>query len=151
VRFTQIRCANIFLLLLIPFGASNLYSTGQSSNHPSVGGNLEILTDTKGVDFNPYLRSVFISIKQKWFSVMPPAVQLGEAGRNSVTFRVMADGSVPKEFVTLETRSGKTDLDTASLKAVQKAAPFKHLPDQFSGSFVVLRSTFLYNVHRDSE
>ena len=39
-----------------------------------------MLTDTEGVDFNDYLRRVYITVKQNWFAVMPASVQLGDQG-----------------------------------------------------------------------
>ena len=126
-------------------------SSAHSSRKTCIGTRLEILSDKQGVDFAPYLNSAFKSINQHWFALMPVSVQLGTAGQNSVTFRVMGDGSVPKEFLKLESSSGKDLLDDASLRAIQKASPFKHLPDNFSAPFIELRAKFLYNVPSDSK
>jgi outer membrane biosynthesis protein TonB len=43
-------------------------------------------------------------------------------------------------------RSGKDELDTASLPAVREAEPFKPLPEKFSQPFILLRITFYYNL-----
>jgi TonB family protein len=136
---------------LPPKNDASSQSSAQPSRKPCVEENLEILTDTEGIDFNSYLRSANHSIEKAWLAVMPRSALLGQWGRNAVTFRVSADGSVPNESIGLENRSGKIDLDKASLKAVRNAAPFDHLPEKFSGPFIVLRARFVYNAHSDSK
>ena len=77
---------------------------------------------------------------------MPPSVEKGEQGVNSVEFHILQNGTVPKDSVKMGFQSGKTALDAASLQAVREAAPINHLPDKFSQPFIVLRITFYYNV-----
>jgi TonB family protein len=73
---------------------------------------------------------------------MPPSVEKGNQGVNAVKFRILRDGSVPKDSVELMYRSGKDELDTASLPAVREAEPFKPLPEKFSQPFILLRITY---------
>ena len=89
-----------------------------------------MLTDTEGIDFNAYLRTVYISVRQNWSAIMPPSVQMGQQGVNSVEFRIMQDGKIPEDFVKLTARSGKEDLDRASLTAIRALAPFDHIPGE---------------------
>ena len=119
----------------------------QNSSAPRAvaGCSIQMLSDTQGVDFNFFLRDLYLSVKKHWFMVMPPSVQLGEQGITGVEFHVLQDGSVPKDSLKLVLGSGKTSLDDASLHAVRKAAPFSHLPEKFVQPFIVLRLTFYYN------
>jgi len=109
---------------------------------------LEMLTDAEGVDFDTYLRTVYISVRQNWYSVMPPSVETGQQGVNSVEFRVMQNGNIPEDFLKLTDHSGKEDLDRASLTAIRALEPFGHLPEKFSQPFILLRITFYYNTPR---
>ena len=111
----------------------------------SLPSNLELLTDWEGIDFQPYVKDVFVAVRQHWYSVMPQSVQLGERGSNVVRFRVLRNGTVPPDSVQLEISSNKQDLDRTSSKAIQKAGPFKPLPEKFSKPFIELRFTFYYN------
>lgn len=77
---------------------------------------------------------------------MPPSVESGQQGINTVQFRVLKDGTVPEDFLKLVFSSEKKDLDEASLQGVRKAAPFSHLPETYSQPFIVLRFTFYYNI-----
>jgi TonB family protein len=107
---------------------------------------LEVLTQTEGVDFNGYLHNVYMAAKKRWLANMPPSVARGNKGITSVEFRILQDGTVPKEFMKMKSASGKADLDEASLAAIQGAAPFGKLPDKFSAPYFELRFTFYYNL-----
>jgi TonB family protein len=87
------------------------------------------------------------SVKEKWMVNMPPSVMLGNQGVNTVEFRVLRDGTIPKEFIKMVFRSGKNDLDIASLQAIRQASPISHLPEKFSQPFILLRFMFYYNSH----
>lgn len=62
-----------------------------------------MLTDTEGVDFNSYLRDVYLSVKKHWFANMPPSVEKGQQGTNTIEFHVLQDGSVPKDSIKIVT------------------------------------------------
>ena len=105
-----------------------------------------MLSDSEGVNFNEYLRGVYLSVKKSWFENMPATVSLGNQGINSVEFRILQNGSVPQDFVRMVRKSKKSDLDAASLRAVRGAGSFSHLPLKFSQPFIALRFTFYYNI-----
>jgi TonB family protein len=111
----------------------------------SAGAGLEVLSDTEGVDFNSYLRDVYVSVKKHWFAIMPPSVVMGQQGANTVEFRILQDGNVPTDSMFIVS-SGKSDFDAASLEAIKEAAPFKRLPELFSKPLIVLRFSFYYNL-----
>lgn len=107
---------------------------------------IEMRTDTEGVDFNSYLRDVYLSVKKRWFANMPPSIEKGQRGRNTVEFHVLQDGSVPSDSVKMVISSEKSDFDSASLQGVSEAPPFNRLPASFSGPYIVLRFNFYYNL-----
>jgi len=105
-----------------------------------------MLSDKEGVDFNSYLRDAALSVNRRWFANMPPSIEKGQQGTNTIEFQVLQDGTVPKDFLKMTMRSGKSDFDAASFEGIQEAAPFGHLPEKFSKPFIVLRFTFYYNL-----
>ena len=107
---------------------------------------LEILTPTEGIDFRSYLPNVYRTTKKRWFANMPASVAKGQKGINVVEFRILQDGTVPKEFMKMRSVSGKADLDEASLAAIRGAEPFGKLPADFTAPFIELRLTFYYNL-----
>ncbi|HTA56619.1 MAG TPA: energy transducer TonB [Candidatus Baltobacteraceae bacterium] len=121
--------------------------SGAAPKHPIVAASLDMMSDKAGVDFNPYLREVYFSVKKSWLGYnLPPSIEKGLQGKNTVEFRILQDGSIPKDSLKMIASSEKSELDAASLAAVREAAPFSHLPEKFSEPFIVLRMTFYYNV-----
>jgi hypothetical protein len=74
--------------------ASDVTSNGQKG---TAAATIEMRTETEGVDFNSYLRELYLSVKKSWFANMPPSLDRGEQGVNAVEFRVLQDGNVPKD------------------------------------------------------
>lgn len=144
----------VVLLTAVPFQAdakvqsSGALQDGTSAQRAGVG--IELLTPTGGVDLNNYLHWVYMTTKKRWFANMPASVAKGQKGINTVEFRVLQDGSVPKEFMKMKLSSGHTDLDEASLKGIREAAPFAKLPEKFSQPYIELRFTFYYNLQPNS-
>jgi TonB family protein len=105
-----------------------------------------MLTPDQGVDFNGYLQRVYVTVKRNWFAIMPESVELGERGVVVLTFKIMRDGSVPGAEPVINRNSGKEPLDRAAYSSVRASNPFEPLPAQFSGPYIELRYTYLYNV-----
>lgn len=133
-----------------PIGGGNPYPGGRggggSGGHATAGAGVEMLTDTEGVDFNDYLRRVYITVKQNWFAVMPASVQLGDQGVVSLQFKIMRDGSVPDGDPRRIFGSGKEPLDRAAVSSIRASNPFPQLPAQFRGPYIELRFTYYYNL-----
>ena len=103
-----------------------------------------ILSDTRGVDFGPYLSRVVFIVKRNWYSVIPESARLGEKGRVSIVFEILKDGSVPQ--LRLVASSGADPLDRAALAGIRASIPFPPLPEEFTGNHLVLQFIFLYNM-----
>jgi hypothetical protein len=118
---------------------------GGGSGGTAYGG-IEMLTPNEGVDFDDYLRRVYVTVKRNWFSVMPGSVELGEKGIVYLTFRINRDGSVPSDEPIIERNSGKEPLDRAAYSSVRASNPFEALPPQFKGPYIELRYRYYYNI-----
>lgn len=104
-----------------------------------------MLTDAEGLDWKTFGSSLYGSLNKSWIANMPDSVQNGQQGKNSVTFRVLQDGSVPDDSLRLISASGISQLDEASVKAIRAASPFSRLPGKFSGPSILLCTIFYYN------
>lgn len=109
-------------------------------------GSMEMLTPTEGVDFSSYLARVYASVKQNWFAVMPESVRLGDRGMVVLQFRILRNGNVPTGEPVLMRTSGKEPLDRAAFSSIRASNPFQPLPTAFSGPYIELRFTYLYNL-----
>ncbi len=114
-----------------------------------MGGNLEMLTPTEGVDFTNYLERLLVSVKRNWYAVIPESARLGEKGRVMIRFKIKRTGDVPFPDPILERTSSKEPLDRAAMDAIRASSPFEPLPPAFSGPYIELRFIFLYNLPLD--
>ncbi len=124
------------------------------ANPSTLGGGksgVEILSDTQGVDFVPYLRKMVTLVKKNWEAIMPKEVRMGETGKVWVSFMILPDGRLSTDGPRIETTSGRGDLDDAALKAINNSVPFEKLPGQFHGPYLKLRIIFLYNLQPSPE
>jgi len=119
---------------------------GGGGGHGTAGGAVQMLTDTEGVDFNDYLRRVYIAVRNNWYAVMPASVELGDQGVVSLQFKIMRDGSVPDSDPQRVFGSGKEPLDRAAISSIRASNPFPTLPAQFKGPYIELRFTYYYNM-----
>jgi TonB family protein len=103
-----------------------------------------ILSDTRGVDFGPYLSRIVYIVRRNWYSVIPESARLGQKGRVGIVFEILKDGTVPQ--LRLVASSGADPLDRAALAGIHASIPFPPLPEEFTGNHLVLQFIFLYNL-----
>ena len=104
-------------------------------------GPAEVLSDTMGVDFGPYLQRVIEDVRQNWYLLIPPSAEM-KKGRLSIEFAITKDGKVAGERVT--EGSGDTALDRAAWGGISASSPFPPLPSEFTGQYLALRFHFFY-------
>ena len=114
-----------------------------------LGGNVQILTPTEGVDFTNYMARVLASVRRNWYAVIPESARLGEKGKTVIQFRILRNGNVPLGEPVLMATSGREPLDRAAMSSIRASSPFELLPPAFSGPYIELRFTFLYNLPLD--
>ena len=111
----------------------------------------EILTDTMGVDFSPYLTRIVQIVKQNWYNLMPPSVYppILKQGKLSIEFVILKDGKTTGMVV--HTSSGDVALDRAAWASITASTPFPPLPREFPGQILGLRFYYFYNLNPNSE
>lgn len=121
---------------------------GPGGGRGSVQGNLEILSDTMGVDFGPYLERVLHDVRQNWYNIIPEVARppLMKKGRVSIQFAILKDGSVAG--MRLDGPSGDVSLDRAAWGGITASNPFPPLPREFGGQYLALVFHFYYNPDR---
>ena len=124
---------------------------GLPPQHQGLQSGAEVLSDTMGVDFGPYIQRVVHDTERSWWPIIPESVRppLLKRGTVGIRFKIMPDGSV-KEMI-LELPSGDVALDRAAWGGITGAAPYPQLPQQFHGPFLELRFHFLYNIQPGME
>ncbi len=121
---------------------------GDATPPARVRGNVEVLTDTQGVDFGPYLSRVLDSIRKNWYSLIPPEARAPElkTGKVAIEFAILKDGHVAAMKVTEQ--SGDTGMDRVAWGSITASIPFAPLPQQFKGPYLGLRFHFYYNPNK---
>jgi TonB family protein len=117
---------------------------------PGMGYGVQILSDTQGFDFNPYIQRLLASLKRNWEAVMPESARMGDRGSVFTSFTINRDGSVSSPDPVLDRTSGKDPLDNAAMSAIHASNPFEPLPSGFHGQNLRLRIVFLYNLPLDA-
>jgi TonB family protein len=115
------------------------------STTPSFGkvtGNVEIVSDTQGVDFGPYVGHVWLDVQQNWYAAIPKSAQMRH-GNLVIEFSIMKDGKVAD--MKLVQGSGDEPLDRAAWAGIVASNPFPSLPTAFKGAGLALRFRFDYN------
>jgi TonB family protein len=116
----------------------------QAPTLPRPQNSLELLSDTQGVDFKPYLIRILALVRQNWFAVLPESVRLGNRGTVLLQFVIDRNGQVPK--LVIATPSGSESLDKAAVAGVSATVPFPPLPQEFKGKEIRLQFSFKYNI-----
>jgi TonB family protein len=129
--------------------SSGDYGQNAPSQHQAMQMGPDILSDTMGVDFGPYMRRVIDATKRSWYPIIPESARppLDKQGRVGIRFKIYPDGSV-KEMI-LEFPSGDVSLDRAAWGGITGASPYPPLPKEFKGKFLELRFGFYYNLDPD--
>ena len=106
-------------------------------------GNFEILSDTLGFDFAPYLQqAVLPRVLENWHRLIPGSSQM-KTGRLALEFTIMKDGAVRGLLVAQG--SGDVTLDRPAFGSITASDPFPPLPAEFRGEFLSIRVRFAYN------
>lgn len=122
------------------------YGLGQGGRQPTARmGPLDVLSDTMGVDFGPYLQRVLHDVRMNWYNLIPEAARapLMKKGKVSIEFAITKDGKVAG--MKLVSTSGDVALDRGAWGGITASNPFPPLPTEFGGQYLALRFTFFYN------
>jgi outer membrane biosynthesis protein TonB len=129
-------------------GEGGQYGLGPGGNSGKVLGNMEVLSDTMGVDFGPYLARVLDNVRRNWYLLIPESARapIMKKGKLSIIFYIMKDGKVAG--MQLFATSGDAALDRAAWGGITNSNPFPPLPREFAGQYLELRFNFYYNPDR---
>src|SRR5712692_401108 len=122
-------------------GEGGDFGLGQG-RQPGAVGALDVLSDTMGVDFGPYLARVLHDVRENWYALIPVSAKM-KKGKVSIEFAILKDGRVAG--MTLAGTSTDVALDRAAWGGITASNPFPPLPGDFGGQYLALRFHFFYN------
>ncbi len=126
-------------------GQGGDYGANSPVAHQGAATGVEVLSDTMGVDFAPYLRRILSDIKRTWIPLIPEEARppLNKQGETLIRFIILPDGRVGA--MNLDGSTQDEAIDRAAWGAIKGNNPFPPLPNQFHGPQLELRIRFLVN------
>ena len=116
-----------------------------AASAPARDSQVDVLSDTMGVNFGPYLTQVLRAVRVNWYSRIPESARapLMKRGKVSIQFDILKTGQIAAMQVV--GTSGDSSLDGAAIGGINQSGPFPPLPPQFQGQYLALRFHFFYN------
>jgi TonB family protein len=138
-------------------GAPNKIARPEQQEKPDVrpsleaGQGMQILSETDGVDFGPYMKRLKVTVQNSWYPLVPSVAlpPTMKSGRVIVEFAIMKNGDLRDMRITQS--SGDIAMDRAAFGAIANARPLPVLPSEFTRDYLRVRSAFLYNPRTASE
>jgi TonB family protein len=126
-------------------GDNGDYGLGQGKQGGVAVGPMDVLSDTMGVDFGPYLARVLHDVRENWYRIIPESARapLMKKGKVSIEFAILKNGQVAG--LQIVGTSGDVALDRAAYGGITASKPFPPLPTEFGGQYLALRFHFYYN------
>jgi TonB family protein len=108
-------------------------------------GGPEILSDTQGVNFQPYIQRILRLIYQQWIPLLPEEARppLNKRGTTQIRFTINPDGTIAA--MNLDGSSHDDALNRAAWGSITGVGQFPPLPKQFHGPNLELRIHYLVN------
>jgi outer membrane biosynthesis protein TonB len=126
-------------------GAGDYTPNSPGGSRQGMGTGVEVLSDTQGVDFGPYIRRILGDIKRNWIPLIPEEARppLNKQGETLIRFTILSDGRIAA--MNLDGSSQDTAIDRACWGGITGVGQFPPLPANFKGPSLELRVDFLTN------
>ncbi|HMH16499.1 MAG TPA: TonB family protein [Edaphobacter sp.] len=113
--------------------------------HNGVKTGVDVLSDTMGVDFDPYLKKIIREIYNTWIPLIPEEARppLNKQGVTQIRFTILPDGRIGAMHLDGSTQDQA--LDRAAWGSITGVGQFPPLPKEFHGPNLELRIHYLVN------
>ncbi len=105
----------------------------------------EVLSDTQGVDFSPYIKNVLQTIRQRWVPLIPAEARppANAKGATLIRFTIGQDGTL--RSMHLDGSTHDDAINRSAWGAITGVAKYPPLPASFTGPGLELRIKFTVN------
>ncbi|MEO6910379.1 MAG: TonB family protein [Edaphobacter sp.] len=106
---------------------------------------VDILSDTMGVNFDPYLKRIIREIYNTWLPLIPEEARppLNKQGETLIRFTILPDGRIGA--MNLDGSTHDQAIDRAAWGSITGVGQFPPLPKEFHGPNLELRIHYLVN------
>ncbi len=126
-------------------GGGGDYGNAITPSKVGVGTGVDVLSDTMGVNFDPYLKKIMRQIYNTWIPLIPEEARppLNKQGVTQIRFTILPDGHIGG--MTLEGSTHDDALNRAAWGSITGVGQFPSLPSEFHGPNLELRIHYLVN------
>lgn len=126
-------------------GSGDYAPNSPGGGRQGMGTGVDILSDTQGVDFGPYIRRILNDIRRTWIPLIPEEARppLNKQGETLIRFTINSDGTIA--HMALDGSSQDTAIDRACWGGITGVGQFPPLPSNFKGPNLELRIDFFTN------
>lgn len=126
-------------------GGGGDFGAGIPVEHQGLNTGVDVLSDTLGVDFSPYLRRILREIYTTWLPLIPEEARppLNKSGVTQIRFTILPDGRIGAMHLDGSTHDDA--LNRAAWGSITGVGQFPPLPQQFHGPNLELRIHYLVN------
>jgi TonB family protein len=113
--------------------------------HEGLNTGVDVLSDTMGVNFDPYLKRIIYEIYHTWLPLIPEEARppLNKQGETLIRFTILPDGRIGG--MTLDGSTHDQAIDRAAWGSITGVGQFPPLPREFHGPNLELRIHYLVN------
>lgn len=126
-------------------GGGGDYGANLPVAHQGLNTGVDILSDTQGVNFDPYLKKIIREIYNTWIPLIPEEARppLNKSGETLVRFTILPNGHVGAMFLDGSTHDDA--INRAAWGSISSIGQFPPLPSEFHGPNLELRIHFIVN------
>jgi outer membrane biosynthesis protein TonB len=125
------------------------YGANAPSSHQGLNTGVDVLSDTMGVNFDPYLKKIIREIYNTWLPLIPEEARppLNKQGITQIRFTILPDGRIGA--MHLDGSSHDDAINRAAWGSITGVGQFPPLPSEFHGPNLELRIHYLVNTDHE--
>ena len=122
--------------------------TDATAKHPGMSSGAEILSDTQGVDFGPYIKRLLQMVRASWIPLIPEETRppLSKEGTTLIRFTIQKDGTL--SYMHLDDSTHDDAINRAAWGGIKGVGQYPPLPADFKGQQLDLRIQFIIKQYR---
>ncbi len=126
-------------------GQGGDYGANIPVSHQGLNTGVDVLSDTMGVNFGPYLTKILREIKQTWLPLIPEEARppLNKQGETLIRFTILPDGRIGGMYLDGSTHDDA--INKSAWGSITGVGQFPPLPNEFHGPNLELRIHYLVN------
>jgi outer membrane biosynthesis protein TonB len=126
-------------------GGDGDYGANLPVAHQGLNTGVDVLSDTQGVNFDPYLKKIIREIYNTWLPLIPEEARppLNKSGETLIRFTILPDGKIGG--MVLDGSTHDDAINRAAWGSITGVGQFPPLPSEFHGPNLELRIHYLVN------